>query len=91
MIAVLKIDSIYRMRGHLSEIINPKRDMKVWLLCQLGNRIDVVGCVRGWINKGFDNDDNELTVSLKFVEILKGDQIQFVDQLNWELACDQMG
>jgi hypothetical protein len=64
MIAVLEIDSIHRLGGHLSEIVNPKRDMKVWLLCQpLGNRIYEVGCVRGCIDRCFDNDDIVLTVN----------------------------
>ncbi len=64
MIAVLKIDSIHRLGGNLSEIVNPKRDMKVWLLCQpLGNRIDEVGFVRGCLDRCFDNDDIVLTVN----------------------------
>jgi hypothetical protein len=68
---ILKIDSIYRLGGHLSEIVNPKRDMKVWLLCQPpGNRIDGVRRVRGWIDKFFDNDDIVRTISLKLVKIL---------------------
>jgi hypothetical protein len=45
--------------------------MKVWLLClPLGNRIDEMRWVRGWIDKCIDNDDIVGTISLKLVEIL---------------------
>jgi hypothetical protein len=45
--------------------------MKVWLLCQpLGNRIDGMRWVRGWIDKCIDNDDIVGTMSLKLVKIL---------------------